>query len=574
MKHTEKGMWKRTFGIFKNIRIPWILYFLQVILGIISTKTALLYVPYEADLKLGNLSDIHVVLGYAGLLLLAVVIKAAESIPAFYAEGQLTRNLRNKLIGHSLRLPVRTLEQTGSKIASWITEDCTYANGLITSIIGFITGIAATYMSMTSMSSIDQSMLFIVPVILVYILFSTWLEGRIMFLRERRGRDASALLTSYLSEHLGYYHQIRQMNTMEQELERGKKAFEEYYKAEIYMAVISLINILVSGSLTQIISILIFIVGVPKVNSGAITLSQLAEFQSYILIAYQSLSSLPGIYTNLMYYNGILFFIGNNMAEKEEVSQREYTMDMPDEDIIFDDVSFSYSNKEVLHHASFTIPKGKRTVIVGPNGSGKTTVFKLIERFYQPTEGRVMFGKLDAERIHLDEWRQSIAYVLQESQLFDRSVRDNISYGLDRSVSDSEVESAAKLACADEFIREFPEGYDYAVGENGIRLSAGQKQRIAIARAMMMDPSYLLLDEATCNVDAGSERRVLDGLKKVMEGRTTVMISHDMNSLKDADHIIVLNNGTVEAEGTYEETIRRSEMLRKLVAASGTGGNQ
>jgi ABC-type multidrug transport system fused ATPase/permease subunit len=183
-------MWKRTFGIYKNIRIPWILYFLQVILGIISTKTALLYVPYEADLKLGNLSDIHVVLGYAGLLLLAVVIKAAESIPAFYAEGQLTRNLRNKLIGHSLRLPVRTLEQTGSKIASWITEDCTYANGLITSIIGFITGIAATYMSMTSMSSIDQSMLFIVPVILVYILFSTWLEGRIMFLRERRGRDA------------------------------------------------------------------------------------------------------------------------------------------------------------------------------------------------------------------------------------------------------------------------------------------------------------------------------------------------------------------------------------------------
>ena len=168
----------------------------------------------------------------------------------------------------------------------------------------------------------------------------------------------------------------------------------------------------------------------------------------------------------------------------------------------------------------------------------------------------------------LGEWRQSFAYVLQEPQLFDGTVRENIAYGLDREVTDEEVESAARLARADEFIRALPGGYGFEIGENGCRLSAGQRQRIAIARAVMLDPAYLLLDEATCNLDVVAEQEVTEALLGLMRGRTTVMISHNMEMLRRADHVVVLNNGVVEASGTRDEAEAKSPTLNKLLQAT------
>ncbi len=208
---------------------------------------------------------------------------------------------------------------------------------------------------------------------------------------------------------------------------------------------------------------------------------------------------------------------------------------------------------------SLTIPKGKLTVLVGPNGSGKTTLFKLLERFYTPTSGSIRFGDYPAQEMNLQEWRQSFAYVLQDPQLFDASIRDNIAYGMDRAVSDEEIMSAARIAMADGFIAQLPGGLDFMIGENGCNLSAGQRQRVALARALMLDPAYLLLDEATCNMDHAGERMVTDAILKLMEGRTTVMISHNMEILERADHVVVLNQGHVEADGTREEALAASE---------------
>lgn len=569
MNHmSKKGMWKRTFGLYRNFKIPWVLYIVQVILGIIASKVALLYIPYETDLKLGNIDDPNLIWGYVGLMLLSVVMSIITRIPEFYASSTVTRNLQNKLINHSLRLPMKSFESNASQVVSWITQDCEFANGLITSVIGFITGIAATYMSVTSMNAIDSTMIYLVPFIVVYIIFSTWLSGKLMYLREKRGRYAESKLTAYLSEHLSYFSQIKQLHSQDEEIENGKKAIEQFYRADIYRAVVTLINLFVSDSLTNVITILIFVMGVPRVNDGSITITELAAFQSYMLIAYQSISSVPDLYTSFMYYNGILFYISGLMAEKEDVYNRERSMDMEDQNLEFRDVTFGYGDEPVIKNASFTIPKGKVTVIAGPNGSGKTTLFKLIERFYTPDSGTMNFGQYDAEDIHLQEWRQSIGYVLQDPQLFNGTVRDNINYGMSREVLPEETESAAKLACADEFIKELPDNYDFVIGDNGNRLSAGQRQRIAIARAVMLDPSYLLLDEATCNMDMYSEKSVTEALFSLMKGRTTVMISHDMNMLERADHIVVINDGNIEAEGSKAEVLEKSETLKKLIAAN------
>jgi ATP-binding cassette subfamily B protein AbcA/BmrA len=564
----EKGMWKRTIGLFLNIKVPWHLYVLQVLLGIVCTKVGLLLVPYESKMQTGNMKDTSVIWGYLGFTLLYCIVYIFQALPTFYSSAMVTRNLQNKLISRALRMPLKSYEKNASRMVSWVTQDCSYADGVITSVVGFITGLVSAYMSVTAMSAIDRTLVYLVPFVAGYIVLSTWLSGKLMFLRQRRARRAASELTAYLAEHLGYFLQIKQMHSGNEELERGTKAIDSFYRADLYQAVLTLIGGLVSGSLDNIITILVFVLGIPKVRDGSITITDLAAFQSYILLVYQNLSCLPSLYTSMMYYNGTLFYISKLMAEHEEVYERRERMDHQDENLTFEHVCFSYDEESVIKNADFTIPKGRFTVIVGPNGSGKTTLFKLIERFYEPDSGRILFGDCDVEELHLGQWRQSFGYVLQDPMLFDGTIRENIVYGMEREVTEEEVESAARLSCADEFIKELPGGYDFVVGENGSRLSGGQRQRIAIARALLLDPSYLLLDEATCSMDVHSEQKVLESLLALMKGRTTVMITHDMGMLERADEVIVMKDGAVEAFGPVEEVKERSDTLQKLMAAS------
>ncbi len=567
-KIAEKGMWRRTISLYREFQIPWLLYFVQTVVGFVSARVAILYVPYETKLQLGQIEDFSVLWIYVGLMLLTTVIGIVDQVLRFYSELIVERNLKNRLIEHSVRLPLRDLEQNASRIVSWINGDCAYANNLILSVIGFLTGVASAYMSITSMAAIDKSMLVLVPVIVVYVLFSTWLAGRLLFLRERRGRLAFSELTAYMAEHLSFVTQLKQLHTKKEELVRGKKAVMQLYSAEVYQAALTLIGNLVSGSLQRVMTILVFVLGVPMVRGGAMELDGLVNFKTYILMAYGAFSSVPDLYRSLMMSNGQLFYISGLMAKKEETYDRGRTMDIEDENIVFEDVSFGYGEDAAIQNATFTIPKGKVTALVGPNGSGKSTLFKLIERFYSPDDGKIFFGPYDVEKLQLQEWRQSIAYVLQEPQLFNGTIRDNINYGMSRKVAEEETVNAAKLACADEFIRDLPGGYDFEIGENGCRLSAGQRQRIAIARAVMLNPAYLLLDEVTCNMDVYAEQAVTKALLRLMEGRTTVMITHDMRMLEHADHVIVLNRGKIEAEGGTEEVKQSSETLRRLVAVN------
>lgn len=263
--------------------------------------------------------------------------------------------------------------------------------------------------------------------------------------------------------------------------------------------------------------------------------------------------------------NGELYYVGTLMASEEEQYERSVAMPLVDEDIRFEEVSFAYGEENTLEHINCVIPAGKRTAIVGLNGSGKTTMLKLLERFYTANGGVIRYGDTAVEEIHLGEWRQNFGYVLQKPRLFDASIRDNIVYGIEREVSEAEIIAVAKKANAWEFIERIPEGLDFVVGDNGCKLSQGERQRIAIARAIMVDPAYLLLDEATSNVDVASKAIIDWALLSFMEGRTTVFISHNAEEIKSADHVIVLNDKTVEAQGAPEEVMQTSVTLKKIL---------
>jgi len=227
-------------------------------------------------------------------------------------------------------------------------------------------------------------------------------------------------------------------------------------------------------------------------------------------------------------------------------------------------VSFGYDpERPVLHDVTLDVPAGRTVALIGPTGSGKSTLTQLIPRYYDVTAGRVLLDGIDVADLRLDELRRAVGMVAQEPFLFSESVRDNIAYGRP-DATDEEVHRAARLAQADDFIRALPDGYDTVVGERGYTLSGGQRQRVAIARALLADPRVLILDEATASVDASTEREIQAALGAVTAGRTTLVIAHRLSTIALADEVVVLDGGRVAARGSHQDLYAASELYREI----------
>jgi len=235
--------------------------------------------------------------------------------------------------------------------------------------------------------------------------------------------------------------------------------------------------------------------------------------------------------------------------------------------IKFDKITFAYPNGGfTLQDFSLEIKPGEKVAFVGSSGSGKTTLLNLIMGFYRPYAGKIYIDGLSLDEIDLKDYRGSIGVVFQEPFLFSGTIRENVLYG-NPDATTTEVEEALKIANADAFVKNLPDGYEYDIGEGGTRLSAGQKQRIAIARAIIRAPSILILDEATSNVDSESEALIREALTRVMEGRTTIIIAHQFTNVAQADKIVVIDNGKVVEIGTHESLLQIKGVYSRLYSA-------
>jgi len=313
----------------------------------------------------------------------------------------------------------------------------------------------------------------------------------------------------------------------------------------------------------------VVLVGGYMVVTGRMTFGSLAEFAMigfYVSGSAKKVGRLNVVYHQTMAGVERVFEVLDEQPDMVDADDA-VSLDHVEGRVEFRDVSFSYqTGEQVLNGISFVIEPGKVVAIVGPSGAGKTTVANVIPRFYDVTSGAVLVDGFDVRKIKTESLRKHITIVPQETILFSGTVRENIAYGKP-DATDEEIEQAARAANAHDFITKLEDGYLTVIGERGVRLSGGERQRISIARAILKDPRILILDEATSSLDTNSERLVQDALERLMNGRTTLVIAHRLSTITKADNIIVLGDGKIIEQGTFDELMSREGVFAHLYRA-------
>ena len=563
-------MKKRPFDTFRTVlsgvRIPWILVLISTAASFLTANAMVSTAVITAQVvdSSGNVQTEDLV-RYIVLLLGSSLLAVGGTFCNNLMSEKINLGVRAKVWKKMLCLPLAYYDaESGESLVSRITIDCNRASAFIGVVVMTVSSAYGLYLAVKSMYAFSPALTLWSACLIPFVAAGVALAGRLVMKAQNRLYQSRSDATGYLLERVKNLRLVRSSNMVEDETATGHKRFGDIYRGSVSALLCD--NLMASFmGLTPIALIIItFIAGGVMAARGEISVGVVIGFYSVSGMASVRISALITVFGDLSAANGIFDKISRVLKAAEEPEDGRL-MDMPDDSITFEDVSFAYGERPVLHGLSCTIPKHCVTAIVGDNGAGKTTLFKLLERMYEPDSGRILFGSCDASDIKLKSWRSAFALVSQDRPLLSGTIRENITYGCARGVTDAELESAARQAGIWELVQGLPDGFDTRVEANGANFSGGQRQCIAIARAIVRNPDYLLLDEATSNLDAQSERQVTDALHSLMRGRTTVMIAHSLSAISHADRIVVLKDGRVEAEGTPEEVSAASETFRTFV---------
>jgi len=323
---------------------------------------------------------------------------------------------------------------------------------------------------------------------------------------------------------------------------------------------------LASTAVLGIVGSLVMFFGASQVLSGKLTLGGFVSYNAFLAFLIAPIFQMVAFGTQVTEAIAGLDRTQEIMAEMTEHADPDRTQDIPAivGMVQFQDVQFSYEEgKPVLHGIRFQAKPGTVNAFVGSSGAGKSTIISLICAFHKPNSGTILVDGHDLSRVRLDGYRQQLGVVLQESFLFDGSIRENVAFSRPQA-TEEQVLNACRIARVDEFAERFPEGYDTIVGERGVKLSGGQRQRISIARAILADPRILILDEATSSLDSESEALIQEGLQYLMQGRTTFVIAHRLSTIRRADQILVVEGGLIVERGTHPELLALEGRYREL----------
>lgn len=558
--------WKPLIRLLKRSNLPWWLYILQIIVMFVITQVAVLVTNLTGDIIGGNILDDGVLWQFSLLSFLEISL-GLFGIFAIWVAIRFDKKIQMTTWKRFIRLPIRVYEKlVPSTLISRVTTDSIRVGGIVAQVVELLAPIMmliAFVFSMT-MHSADLT-LTVVPIIVLYSLILFFGQD-IIFSITFQLQENMALMTSFLAEKLGSIRIIKANATEKEEMQKGRVINEDRFRISMMEAKFSVVLESLQSVMELIITALVIILGSMRVAAGTMEMASLISFYLFALSIPMQMEALLLGLIELQATKGMTARVSEiTDLPQEEISS---SRDLPEElqDIALEDVHFSYDGEtDVLSGVSFTIPAGKTTAIIGPSGSGKTTILKLLERFYVPHEGKITYGGINAEEIHMNAWRENFGYVIQNSPLLSGTVRENILYGAAKEISEKSLQEVLEMSNATEFIDELDDGLDTDIGELGMKLSGGQRQRIAVARSLINRPNILLLDEATANMDALNEAEITSSILELMQGKTSVVVAHNLRTIRDADQIVVLEGGRVVGAGTHEELYSRNPLYTRLI---------
>jgi len=497
-----------------------------------------------------------------GMVVLAQVVAFFVMIYVIGLQGERIRyDLRRDLFVHLQELSLSYFSKTPlGWIMSRVTSDTEKMADLLTwGIVDSVWAATNIFFAVIFMFRLNAQLALIVVISLPVMIFVSFKFRVRIYHHYRQSRKANSKMTAALNENITGVRVVKALLREDKNLNNFKVLSTQMFRESYHAGFLSAVYLPTIQTISAISLMLILWRGGNLVAGQSLTVGTLQAFISYIMFILWPIQDLARVYAEMQNAVASSERVFSLLETAPEIRNRDKVLPVNSlaGDVEFENVSFHYEADEpVIRNLSFTIPQGQKVALVGTTGGGKTTIVNLLCRFYEPSEGTICIAGHNYLEYPLEDIQSRIGVVLQIPHLFSGSIRDNLRYGrLD--ATDEEIEQAAKLAGAHEFITKFEKGYDQDVGEGGNQLSVGQKQLISIARALLADPDIFVMDEATSSVDTLTEALIQKGMHQLMSGRTSFIIAHRLSTIKASDQIFVIEDGQIAESGNHQSLIRK-----------------
>ncbi|MEX3458509.1 ABC transporter ATP-binding protein [Staphylococcus hominis] len=561
------------FFLFKRLSWPYGLIITAVIISSLGSLSGLLIPLFTGrlvDRFSTNNINWNIVVLFASIFIINALLSGLGIYLLSKIGEKMIYGIRSLLWEHMIKLKMPFFDKNESgQLMSRLTDDTKVINDFISQKLPQLLPAIITLIGSIIMLFIMDWQMTLLTFIAIPIFMGIMIPiGRRMQKISKHTQAEIANFSGLLGRVLTEMRLVKISNTEQKELNNAHYNLNEIYKLGLRQAKIVAIIQPISSVIMLLMIAIILGFGAIRIATGAITAGALIAMIFYVMqlsMPLMNLSTLVTDYKKAVGASQRIYEIMQEPVEPMEQLNPIANINIENGALEFNNVEFKYDVKTILDHVSFRIPQGDISAFVGPSGSGKSTIFNLIERMYDIDNGDITYGNESIYDIPITNWRSKIGYVMQSNSMMTGTIRDNILYGINRTVSDEELIKYAKLANCHDFIMQFDEGYDTLVGERGLKLSGGQRQRIDIARSFVKNPDILLLDEATANLDSESEQKIQEALEVLMKGRTTIVIAHRLSTIKKAGQIIFIDQGRVTGEGTHDELMKYHEKYHQFV---------
>lgn len=571
--NNKKGTLKRLAGYVGKYKG----YFLLALFSAVISNILMIVGPFIIGKAVDNIIDKGKV-NFQPVLKIAIILMVLYCISAAFQwifqvfssiiSNRTIEDIRKETFENLSKQHLRYFDgNPHGDILNRLTNDMEFiSDGLYQAITQFLSGIVAIVGSLSFMFILSPKITLVVVLMTpVCFLIASFITKRSNSLFKEQSKTIGEL-NGYIEEIISNQKIVKTFGYEKRSQEKFKEINNRLYKcgrwSQFYSSLVNPSTRLVNN----ITYVLLGITGGMAALAGHLSIGNISSFLSYSTQFSQPINNITSVTTQLQGAIASADRVFAVLDQKPEEEEENIIKELPQVhgNVKFKDVSFSYSkDKPLIEGFNLEVKEGEKVAIVGPTGAGKTTIVNLLMRFYENSKGSIFVDDMDITKVTKDSLRKSFGMVLQETWLFSGTIRENIAYGK-KDATDEEIIAVAKAANAHSFIKRMPKGYDTELSEGGGNLSQGQKQLLTIARAMLELPPMLILDEATSSVDTRTEAKIQQGFTKMMHGRTSFVIAHRLSTIRDADLILVLNNGNIEEQGNHEELLKKKGFYYKL----------